>query len=574
VLYELVFDQLALIGATEAQRIAPENYVGHRMLADAYRKRPRHLIASASEQLQSQLLQPLNNNPAPVQLLDSNLSSFRDSGPFSTSFNEYRRLFTRDGITGKVATTIGSNNTHSKELQISALKTRLSATLTAFNFGTDGIRVDSGEDEELVTTLLQTDISDRLGIQFEYLHSAFNSGDDFIGFDRTRAIGQSDFIFNNDRWRLGTRAVLKDSHLVLMHIEAHQSEKSIHFPREFIRRTVFLDSNHLELRHNRLRTSIPATSGLRIGSENAERVNRNNVGVFRSGEDRHYGDAYIYIYPSLTIQNDLILKFTVGVKQSIRTKESGSNSTTSPKFSLETTWRNTSLRLASYRSLATSEASLRSIEPTHVASFVQDREDISGTESTNYGIGIDSSAPLVNKSLGLNFQIGMEHLHRNYRLEDNKPFNESFSTAYINVIGKSISSKLSLKRQIYNSKDNESPSRYHFVDARTHRLDLDVGLFFPHQFHVKLNQTYIHQKGIFFDIYGAENYPGNDSFWLTGLSLRKRFSTIAGNKIHGSFSLSIENIFDKAFNFQDTDPFRPSIAYGKTATLQVKLDSI
>jgi hypothetical protein len=71
---DLGFEQRALVEGWKSLNTDPANYSAHRLLDDVYSALPRHEIARVSELLQSQLLQPLNITPVPLQLAEeSNL---------------------------------------------------------------------------------------------------------------------------------------------------------------------------------------------------------------------------------------------------------------------------------------------------------------------------------------------------------------------------------------------------------------------------------------------------------------------------------------------------------------------
>ncbi len=137
---ELGFDQLTVLEGAKSLAHDPGNYSAHRLMADAYLNRPRHEIARVSELLQSQIRQPLNNNPAQVQLADSRLRAFRDAGPFDASFNEFSRLYTREGISGRIGLIAGQNSTLGQEVQLSNLTGKTSFTVTGYCIPSEDMR--------------------------------------------------------------------------------------------------------------------------------------------------------------------------------------------------------------------------------------------------------------------------------------------------------------------------------------------------------------------------------------------------------------------------------------------------
>ena len=69
---DLGFQQLALVEGWKSLNTDPRNYSAHRFWP-TYAVLPRHEIARVSELLQSQLLQPINITPVPLQLAESDL---------------------------------------------------------------------------------------------------------------------------------------------------------------------------------------------------------------------------------------------------------------------------------------------------------------------------------------------------------------------------------------------------------------------------------------------------------------------------------------------------------------------
>jgi outer membrane receptor protein involved in Fe transport len=100
-------------------------------------------------------------------------------------------------------------------------------------------------------------------------------------------------------------------------------------------------------------------------------------------------------------------------------------------------------------------------------------------------------------------------------------------------------------------------------------MPLGLGFFHPSGVFASLKATYIDQAVEFPDLSGNLQ-PDDDQLWIADVSLGYRFP-----KRRGIFRVTIKNLFDEEFKFQDTDlagelrvPFiQPEQAIFSTITL-------
>jgi outer membrane receptor protein involved in Fe transport len=82
--------------------------------------------------------------------------------------------------------------------------------------------------------------------------------------------------------------------------------------------------------------------------------------------------------------------------------------------------------------------------------------------------------------------------------------------------------------------------------------------------------TYFDQSGEFFRIGQAPSTDmptsGSDQFWIFDASVGYRLPDR-----WGIVSIEARNLFDRSFQYQDTDPFRPIIQPGRTVYFKVTL---
>ena len=402
---ELGFDQLTVLEGAKSLAQDPGNYSTHRLMADAYLNRPRHEIARVSELLQSQIRQPLNNNPAQVQLADSRLGAYRDSGPFDVSFNEFTRLYTKEGISGRVGVVAGENNTLGGEFQISKLKGNNSFTLTAYEFETDNGRENSEEDNELFNFFVQHRFSNKTSIQGEYRNIDIYEEDDVFRFNR------DDFNPNLQRniditnYRIGMHHRFNENHELLINANKERlkdDRENIEFfsPDDLFDRLADVDSKLFELQHVYQRKSLNIISGINYSTQ--DRIDQSIMqdGLIRMSEiDLRHTNSYFYAYP-LLLNGDL--SFTLGASYDDLEDPDFGTDGLNPKFGA--VWDmapDSTVRIAAFETLKRTLAADQTLEPTNIAGFNQFYDDFDATETKVYGIGFDQKFRISKMNLFL-----------------------------------------------------------------------------------------------------------------------------------------------------------------------------
>jgi outer membrane receptor protein involved in Fe transport len=105
------------------------------------------------------------------------------------------------------------------------------------------------------------------------------------------------------------------------------------------------------------------------------------------------------------------------------------------------------------------------------------------------------------------------------------------------------------------------------LNLRTQYVPLAWNLFSAQGFSAQLRTTYVDQKGVLQVDPFSNQFPVSDRFWLTDVSLSYR---LPGRM--GRVSLGVSNVFDRRFNYVQSDPtimlFAPErVVFGKiTAT--------
>jgi hypothetical protein len=92
-------------------------------------------------------------------------------------------------------------------------------------------------------------------------------------------------------------------------------------------------------------------------------------------------------------------------------------------------------------------------------------------------------------------------------------------------------------------------------DVQTNFLPMGVNFFHPSGVYVALKSTYVTQKGRFERQFQAGIFEdGEDNFWLADTFLGYRLP-----KRYGFITVGVTNMFDKEFQYYDTDPLNPRI---------------
>jgi len=221
-----------------------------------------------------------------------------------------------------------------------------------------------------------------------------------------------------------------------------------------------------------------------------------------------------------------------------------------PKFGLLwTPTQQTTVRLAAFSTLRRLTHANQSIEPSQIAGFNQFFDDIIGTKTKRYGIGLDhqfssslfagielsardSEKPDIDPNLGIvTWETNNEALHRAYLYRILNPM-WNIATEYF--YGR-FTRELAL-----GVTDSSNP-----VELTTHYLPVSLIYHKASGFFGKTTVNIVSQRVGFSTLAGLAT--DKDDFTTMDVSLGYR---LASHKT--IVSLNLQNIFDTQFNFHDT----------------------
>lgn len=569
---DLGFQQLALEEAAKSVNTDPANYSAHRFLSDSYSVLPRHEISRVSELLQSQLLQPISITPVRPEAAESNLFILEGAGPSTPSFNEFNPLFNRNRIALQASGVAGGNSTFGDEVVVSGVYNNLSLSAGQFHYETNGFRTNNDLRQDIYDVFAQYSLSEKTSIQAEFRYKDSETGDLRLLFD------PNDF-YPDERDKEHSRSIRLGFH----HSFAPGSDlivSGIYRNADFGYANLFGPGLDLGFRNSGYTGEIQhifRSSMISIISGGGYFHNRVETLSFGESTTTRPRQANIYLYSLINYPNSVT--WTIGgsgnfMKGTVATIPIERNQF-SPKFGVE--WRplsGTTLRAAAFRTVTRGLVTDQTIEPTQVAGFNQFFDDTEGTKAWRYGVGVDQK--FLPQLYG-----GVEASKRDLDVFGALP---DFETGTMSLIERRWEEELgraylywtpcpwlalSSEYQYERFKRPEDFAGDNITRLNTHRVLMGVGVFHPFGLFAQFKPTYISQDGKFVQAlspFETEIVPGESHFWVFDAAVGYRFP-----KRLGIFTITAKNLFNKTFNFQDTDPSDPRFQPKRTILAKLTL---
>jgi hypothetical protein len=528
------------------------------------------------------MLQDLNLNPVQPSVSSTNLNIATAGGPAAAGFNEFTPLFERNQAQLNVTGFGGSNDTKGGEAVLSGVYDAFSGSAGYFKYDTDGYRSNNDLDHEIWDVYTQWAATPTLNFQAEYRHRETDHGDLEQNFD----LEDFDPTFHTDKdedvYRLGARISPNANSSVLLsyiHSDIDSNRNSVPlddvisspipgFPDGFIRVTeeskTSQDADQLEAQYLFQGSTVNFVAGGNLSQADADEqttvvtsleippiVPPTTEPPLEIDSSTDTDDWRVYAYSDWAITPSITgtLGFSyVDFESDVKAFENLDFDEFNPKLGVR--WAITdglTARAAYFKNVMPVLASKRTLEPTQVAGFNQFYDDPNATKSTRYGAAID-----WQPSNALAF--GAELTKRDVKspvLDVDKgtiPFEDSDEWSYRGYAYWTPLDHWSLSLEaIYDKFENESNSLVSTSvpkQVTTKTFPANVTYFHPSGLFGGITVTYIDQEvRRESDSLQAE---GDDSFTLTDLSVGYRLP-----KRRGVASLTVQNLFDKDFKYQD-----------------------
>ena len=591
---DLGFQQRALVEGWTSVNVDPSNYSAHRFLADSYSALPRHEIARVSELLQSQLLQPINITPIQPRLAESNLFLSSGAGPSSLSFNEFNPLFNRDRVALQASGIVGNNDTLGEDIVVSGIYDKASFSIGQSYFDTDGVRENNDVKDKIFNAFMQYNLFSRTSIQGEFRYRDIERGDVELLFRNDNISPELRQADEKKSFRLGFLHSFSPNSNLIGNFSYNKRDADVSF-------TLFVDPAVIglpppsiedalsdrtdekaytgELQHLFRSSYINTVIGAGYFKIDQE-INFNEIVtwpgqipplvLFESADRIDFDISHYNLYVYSHIKPIKVVTFTAGASGDFfksddqnRDDRDLKKDQFNPKLGV--TWNllpDTTIRGAVFRTLKRTLVTDQTLEPTQVAGFNQFFDEPNATEAWNYGAAIDQK---FSRSL----YGGAEYYFRDLEVpfltqpDPASPF-EFQRADWEEYIGRlylywAAHKWLALRGgYAYEKFDRDDRFSAGIREARTHSVPLGVNFFHSCGFSAGLGATYYNQEGEFQNKNDFTFQTGKDTFWVVDASISYRLP-----KRYGFVSVGATNLFDKEFNFADTDVNNPRMQPGR-----------
>lgn len=570
---DLGFEQLALVEGAKSLAVDPSNHSAHRFLADTYARLPRHEIARVSELLQAQLLQPENTTPLQPLVAETNLAILEGAGPPTISFNEFTPLFSRNGIHLLANGLVGSNATRGEDFVVSGIQDQFSYSMGQFHYETEGFRPNNDLRHDIYDAFFQYRLSPQIGLQLEWIGRDTEYGDIDLRFE-------PDVFFPNDRRKLDSQTTRFGLHYapdpasdwLLSLVYQDSTDKSFtgffqdenNFARTEARSDIEGDTIELQYRHRAMGWNATLGVGnVNLNGEGKSVTSGSFQGnPFFSNKPIDVGSEHYNAYVYLGLNQIPEMTWTLGMSYENFQDPNIKRRQINPKLGV--VWMpapDTVLRLAALRTIKRPLVANRTVEPTQVASFNQFFDDVNGSESWRYGIGVDYR---VQSGLFTGLELSWRDISVPLLNGATDEQDEQLHSVYLYW---NPEQHLALGAEYrFDALERSFATAREPRELKTHTLPLSLSYFSPDRFYSTLTVTYVDQEVKF-----ADASRGDDQFWIANLVLGYRFPKRAG-----SASLAVNNLFDETFlfqdrNFQTTEPEKPRFIPERTLLFNVSL---
>jgi tetratricopeptide (TPR) repeat protein len=578
---DLGFERLGVDLSTASIAQDPSNPGAHRFLSDSYVPIRRREISRVSELLQAQMLQDVNINPVQPSLSETNLNIVARGGPVGAGLNEYNPLFERNQVQVNTTGLAGNHSSLGAEGVASAIYNNVSVSAGAFTYSNDGWGDSGSIDQDIQDGFVQWAITPELNAQAEVRHRDTNNGDLEQKFDRSDFDDTVSRDIDQDTARVGLRySPLPNSDFLLSYIYNYRKEsfdqtQSGLFPGipGFVGPLAFtspiendLDDHSHQVegqyiykqdrfnlvaggafakvdRHLEVNTQV-------FGLEVLEPIFPGVSDPVSETQDSDITHPRGYLYGNLNLPEPVT--WTVGLSYDDYKEDDFHEQEINPKFGAR--WNildNLQFRAAWFQTLKPALANNQTLEPTQIAGFNQFFDDVNATKSTRYGFGLDHQ---LTPNLALGAEATWRDLDEPLFFGNDAIKDQRDEQTHRGYVYWTPWSELALSAEVvydrFKAQAGGATSQLPNVPEKVTTISVPAHAryFWNNGLFAGAGVTYVYQDVSRFDT--STFNEGHDHFVVVdataGYRLPERF---------GVFSLGVQNVFDRNFNFQD-DSYR------------------
>jgi len=566
---DLGFDTLGLVAARRSADQDQANFSSHLFLAGNYRNLPGFASSFLSETLQARIYQPVGANAARP-----------DAAGGTVAFNEYTALFDRPRFRGYVSgvygitdtdldntpNTIDDSHLWGADLLGTYNGDRIAASLGVRRLKDDGFRVNNEQDTTVYTGFVEVAPTEKDTLQLNAIFADRDTGDLPL---RQVPVNFFPETISTNEWNIGLGWHHRFSPARDLAVSGiwNDTTQTVDF--------AGLGTGEAQLKGPQLEAQMVTRyrhwswiggAGFFDGTFDAK----------QQGEgDEKFGSIYAYA----KIRDLGPVELTAGLAAEAidsptgllppRDSFIGTSSVTfsdwhvSPKFGATATFKSgTTVRAAAFARMASSIGRLQTLEPTQVSGFNQFHEDVGGTRSWNYGVGVDqrfsivffgaswmrrdrtipeATCPTPDPFSGCAFVAGTELVDREST--------DDLANAYVNVlIGKLVSASVDWDLDT-RTFDTTTMSPLGLFQDRfdTQRIRPQVRVFLPIGFFASVAGSHYDQEvDQFDDLTSAARTTVQADFWTVDAAVGWRLP-----RRLGSISLEGSNLTDEQFAFYE-----------------------
>ncbi len=567
---DLGFDSLGLVAARRSADEDQANFSSHLFLAGNYRNLPGFASSFLSETLQARIYQPIGANSARPE----------DFGG-TVAFNEYTALFDRPRFRGFLSGTYGYTDTNldntpntidsSRNWSGDATGTyncdRVASSLRVQKLKDDGFRVNNEVDNFVASGFVEYAPTDRDTVQLNLIFADRETGDLPL---RQVPVNFFPETIDTREWNGG----------IGWH---HRASPAVDYAVSAI-----YNDTHQDLTLIGAGTGTADLYGPQIEGQMVYRQRKVTWvggggffdGIFDAGAAGEGAEKYGNVYAYAKIRGLGPVEIAAGLAGEaidtpvgllpprdsfiVPTSQTFYDWHLSPKLGATATFSSgTTVRAAVFSRMASSIGRLQTLEPTQVSGFNQFFEDVGGTRSWNYGIGLD-------QKFGSIIFFGASWMKRDRTIPEatcptpdpfagcagapgsivvDRTSKDDLASAYFNaVVGKWFALSLDW---IWDKKkfDTTTMSPLFLFQDRfdTQRLTPQARVFLPIGFFASVAGTHYDQEvDQFDDLTSSARTTVSSSFWILNAAVGWRLP-----KRLGSISIEGTNLTDKQFDFYE-----------------------